>query len=42
MKHVAKQIESLQLGDLVRVEWADASIGKSIGSGNSIDVPSAR
>jgi hypothetical protein len=39
MRHVAKQIESLRLGDLVRVEWTDASIGKSIGSGNSIDVP---
>ena len=39
MRHVARQIESLRLGDLVRVEWTDASIGKSIGSGNSIDVP---
>ncbi len=39
MRRVAEQIGSLQLGDLVRVEWTDASIGKSIGSGDSIDVP---
>jgi len=33
-----KQIKSLQLGDLIRVEWTDASIGKSLGGGE-IDVP---
>ena len=37
-KRVLKSIKALQLGDLVRVEWLDASIGKSIGGG-SIDVP---
>ena len=37
-KQVLRQLKSLQIGDLVRVEWVDASIGKSMGSG-SIDVP---
>ena len=37
-RRVLKQIKNLQLGDLVRVEWVDASIGKSMGGG-SIDVP---
>jgi hypothetical protein len=36
-KQVLKQIKSLQLGDLVRIEWFDASIGKS--SAGAIDVP---
>lgn len=36
---VLKQIRSLQLGDLVRVEWFDASIGKSSASGTSVDIP---
>ncbi|MBX5321896.1 MAG: hypothetical protein QHH12_06505 [Candidatus Bathyarchaeota archaeon] len=40
MKEVAKQIKGLSLGDLVRVEWFDASIGKSLSGGlNGIDVP---
>ncbi len=33
------EIASLSLGDLVCVEWCDASIGKSLSSGMSIDVP---
>ena len=37
-KQVLRQLKGLQIGDLVRVEWVDASIGKSMGSG-SIDVP---
>lgn len=37
-KQLKKKIESLQPGDLIRVEWSDASIGKSLASG-SIDVP---
>ena len=37
-KQVLKDLKSLRLGDLVRVEWVDASIGRSIGS-SSIDVP---
>ncbi|MGB9714748.1 MAG: hypothetical protein ACPLZC_07230 [Candidatus Bathyarchaeales archaeon] len=40
MKEVSKQVKSLSLGDLVRVEWFDASIGKSLSGGlNGIDVP---
>lgn len=31
-------IKELHLGDLMRVDWYDASIGKSLGGG-SIDVP---
>ena len=38
-KQISKQIKDLKLGDLVRVEWTDASIGKAIGGGGSIDVP---
>jgi len=37
-KEVLRQIKSLQLGDLVRVEWFDASIGRS-SSGGPIDLP---
>ena len=37
-KKVLKQIKGLQLGDLVRVEWFDASTGRSL-SGGAIDVP---
>ena len=32
-------LENVTVGDLVCVEWCDASVGKSSGSGNSIDVP---
>jgi hypothetical protein len=40
MKEVIKQVKGLSLGDLVRVEWFDASIGKSLSGGlNGIDVP---
>lgn len=40
MKEVVKQVKGLNLGDLVRVDWFDASIGKSLTSGiGSIDVP---
>jgi len=40
MKEVVRQIRSLSLGDLVRVDWFDASIGKSLSGGLSgIDVP---
>jgi len=34
-----KVFDSLRPGDLVCVEWCDASVGKSSGSGVSIDVP---
>jgi len=33
MKEVDKQVKGLQLGDLVRVEWFDASVGKSLSGG---------
>lgn len=40
MREVAKRVRELSLGDLVRVEWFDASIGKSLSGGlNGIDVP---
>jgi len=40
LKHVLKQISELQPGDLVRVEWFDASIGKSLSGGLAgIDIP---
>jgi len=40
MKEVVKQVKGLSLGDLVRVDWFDASIGKSLSGGlGSIDVP---
>ena len=40
MKEVVKQVKNLSLGDLVKVDWFDASIGKSLSGGLSgIDVP---
>jgi len=40
MKEVVSQVRNLSVGDLVRVEWFDASIGKSLSGGlNGIDVP---
>jgi hypothetical protein len=40
MKEIIKKVRGLNLGDLVRVEWFDASIGKSLSGGlNGIDVP---
>jgi len=40
MKEVTKQIKDLRPGDLVKVEWFDASVGKSLSGGlNGIDVP---
>ena len=40
MKEVDKQIKGLQPGDLVRIEWFDASIGKSLTGGLAgIDIP---
>ena len=40
MKEVVKQVNGLSLGDLIRVEWFDASIGKSLSGGlGGIDVP---
>jgi len=39
MRQVLKQIKALHCGDLVRVEWFDASVGKSLDAGGAIDVP---
>jgi hypothetical protein len=40
---MSKQIENkskmLSPGDLIAVDWCDASVGKSSGSGMTIDVP---
>ncbi len=38
-KEVMKQIKALQSGDLIRVEWFDASVGKSLATSGVIDVP---
>jgi len=38
LKKVKKQLEAVKLGDLIRIEWFDASIGRS-SSGGPIDVP---
>jgi hypothetical protein len=40
LKEIQSQIKSLEAGDLVCVEWCDASIGKSLTNGiGGIDVP---
>jgi hypothetical protein len=40
LKEIASQIKSLVAGDLVCIEWCDASIGKSLSNGiGGIDVP---
>jgi hypothetical protein len=38
-KALKKQLESLGKGDLICIEWTDASIGKSLGTGLTVDVP---
>jgi len=38
-KSLKKQLEDLQVGDLISVSGTDASIGKSLGSGIAVDVP---
>jgi hypothetical protein len=38
-RQLKRIVESLRAGDLVVVEWCDASIGKSLGSGVTVDVP---
>jgi hypothetical protein len=40
MKEVDKQIKDLHPGDLVKIEWFDAGVGKSLSGGLAgIDVP---
>jgi len=38
-KDLKEQVGSLCVGDLICVGWCDASVGKSSGSGSTIDVP---
>ncbi len=38
-KQILKQLENVKPGDLIAVDWCDASVGKSSGSGMTIDVP---
>ena len=38
-KSLKRQLKDLQRGDLISVEWTDASVGKSLGSGVAVDVP---
>jgi len=38
-RKVADEIKKLSVGDLIRVEWGDASVGKSLACGTSVDVP---
>jgi hypothetical protein len=38
-KGLKKALQSLRPGDLICVDWCDASVGKSSGSGIGIDVP---
>lgn len=37
-RRVVDEIKKLCLGDLVSVEWYDASVGKSLASGTGVDV----
>ena len=40
MKEVVKQVKGLTIGNLIKIDWYDASIGKSLSGGlNGIDVP---
>jgi len=41
LKKIEDEMKKLSLGDLVRVEWTDASIGKSLSAGLNVDVPVA-
>lgn len=36
---LTKELECLAPGDLICVDWTDASIGKSLGSGLAVDIP---
>jgi hypothetical protein len=38
-RKVTDKIKQLSMGDLVRVEWCDASVGKSLRVGKDVDVP---
>ena len=34
-----EELKKLSIGDLVQVDWSDASIGKSLSCGTNVDVP---
>jgi hypothetical protein len=38
-KQVSKLLENVNPGDLISIDWCDASVGKSSGSGMTIDMP---
>ena len=38
-KSFNEMLENVNVGDLVSLEWCDASVGKSSGSGSIIDIP---
>lgn len=38
-KQIQKMLENIEPGDLIAVDWCDASTGKSSGSGMTIDLP---
>jgi acetamidase/formamidase len=38
-QQIQKSLEACNPGDLIAVDWCDASVGKSSGSGMTIDVP---
>jgi len=38
-KRLLNQLKDTNLGDLIRVEWYDASVGRSMGGTGAIDVP---
>jgi len=38
-KDLAEQLRNLQPGDLVKIEWFDASTGKSLAAGEDVDLP---
>lgn len=38
-KTLTRQLENVKPGDLVKVEWFDASTGKSLATGGDVDLP---
>jgi len=39
VKKIPEEMKRLSIGDLVQVQWTDASIGKSLSAGMNVDVP---
>jgi len=38
-RKVLAAVKDVELGDLIRVDWFDASIGRSLATGTKVDVP---